>query len=278
MDELGGPDVDTAGGLRGDEQLHLAAQLPGDDHLLLVAAGQGADRGVGRGRPYVELGDPLPGRLGDRGRTQGQPPGVRGAVVLVEDQVLGHGEGADEPVDRAVLRHVPDPGGQDLLGGPAGQVQPEQADHTAGDRPESHDRLDQLGLPVALDTGDPEHLTGAYLQHRLAGPGGRLVHPQPYGASDHQRGQLVLARVGPGGADDLPTAYHRDPVGDRLDLLELVGDEDDRLTGRLQRAHHVEQLVDLLRGQHGGRLVEDQQVDLADQGLDDLDPLLYADR
>ncbi len=34
----------------------------------------------------------------------------------------------------------------------------------------------------------------------------------------------------------------------------------------------------LLRGQHGGRLVEDQQVDVAGQRLDDLDPLLHADR
>ena len=40
----------------------------------------------------------------------------------------------------------------------------------------------------------------------------------------------------------------------------------------------LEQLVGLLRGEHGGRLVEDQQVDVAGQRLDDLHPLLDADR
>ena len=40
----------------------------------------------------------------------------------------------------------------------------------------------------------------------------------------------------------------------------------------------VEQLVGLLRGEHRGRLVEDEQVDVAGERLDDLDPLLDADR
>ena len=43
-------------------------------------------------------------------------------------------------------------------------------------------------------------------------------------------------------------------------------------------AHDGEQLVGLLRGEHRGRLVEDQQVDVAGERLDDLDPLLGADR
>ena len=34
----------------------------------------------------------------------------------------------------------------------------------------------------------------------------------------------------------------------------------------------------LLRGQHGGRLVEDQDLGAAVEGLEDLDPLLDADR
>ena len=38
------------------------------------------------------------------------------------------------------------------------------------------------------------------------------------------------------------------------------------------------QVVGLLGGQHGGRLVQDRAGDLADQRLDDLDPLLHADR
>ena len=40
----------------------------------------------------------------------------------------------------------------------------------------------------------------------------------------------------------------------------------------------AEQLVGLLRRQHGARLVEDQDARAAEQHLQDLDPLLLADR
>ena len=50
------------------------------------------------------------------------------------------------------------------------------------------------------------------------------------------------------------------------------------LPAALSDAHDREQLVGLLRGEHGGRLVEDEQVGVAGQRLDDLDPLLDADR
>ena len=37
-------------------------------------------------------------------------------------------------------------------------------------------------------------------------------------------------------------------------------------------------MVGLLRRQHAGRLVQDQDVGAAEQGLQDLDPLLHAHR
>ena len=79
-------------------------------------------------------------------------------------------------------------------------------------------------------------------------------------------------------ADDRAAADHRDPVGDRADLAQLVGDEDDRLAGLLELAHDLHQLVGLLGRQHRGRLVEDQHLRVTRQRLDDLDPLLDADR
>ena len=51
----------------------------------------------------------------------------------------------------------------------------------------------------------------------------------------------------------------------------------DRPAG-FERLDDLEQIVDLLRGQHGSRLVEDQAVRLAVEGLQDLGPLLDADR
>ena len=98
------------------------------------------------------------------------------------------------------------------------------------------------------------------------------LRPTISAASSSSRG------VGVGGADGPAAPDHRDPVGDGLDLAQLVGDEDDRLAGSASAAHDREQLVGLLRGQHRGRLVEDEQVDVAGERLDDLDPLLRADR
>ena len=79
-------------------------------------------------------------------------------------------------------------------------------------------------------------------------------------------------------ADDGALAQHVDPVGHREHLAQLVRDEDDRRAGGRELLHDAEQLVGLLRRQHRGRLVEDEQVDLARERLEDLDALLGADR
>ena len=104
-----------------------------------------------------------------------------------------------------------------------------------------------------------------------------LAHPQLHVPADHQRRELVLGRGRRALADDLAAAEHGDRVGDRLDFLELVRDEDDRRPAVPQLADDAEQLLGLRRGEHRRRLVEDQHVRLPDERLDDLDPLLDAD-
>ena len=66
-------------------------------------------------------------------------------------------------------------------------------------------------------------------------------------------------------------------VGDRHDLAQLVGDEDDGLALVAQRAEDAEQMIGLVGRQHAGGLVEDQDVGAAVQRLEDLDALLQAD-
>ena len=65
VDVLDRADVDAAGRLGGDDEVDVATELPGDDHLLLVAAGQGLELDVD----------------------------VRGADVVLLDQSLGFGRG-----------------------------------------------------------------------------------------------------------------------------------------------------------------------------------------
>ncbi len=57
-----------------------------------------------------------------------------------------------------------------------------------------------------------------------------------------------------------------------------MGDEDDRLPRVDELAHHTEELGDLLGCQHGGGLVEDEDVSVAIQRFDQLDTLLLSHR
>ena len=59
---------------------------------------------------------------------------------------------------------------------------------------------------------------------------------------------------------------------------ELVRDDDDRLSLLAHAAKDGEELLDFLRRQHGGRLVENQQLRVPIERLQQLDALLLADR
>ena len=63
-----------------------------------------------------------------------------------------------------------------------------------------------------------------------------------------------------------------------LHLLQLVADVEDRAALGRQALEHDEQLVGLLRRQHRGRLVEDEQLRILQQRAHDLDALALADR
>ena len=129
-----------------------------------------------------------------------------------------------------------------------------------------------------LDHSFVLHPQVADAQHRLAGRGRGLLDLEHDIAPDHEVGERLLRRRRRvGGAGDPAVAQNRDAVGDGEHLAQLVGDEHDRLALIDQAADHGEEVVDLARRQHGGGLVEDQDVGLAEQRLDQLDALLLAD-
>ena len=199
--------------------LQRPGHLPGDDHLLLVAAGQRADRR--RRRDEVRTSNCSIRSRADAAIASGSSAervAERRPVVDVQHQVLGDRELLDQPVDAAVLGHVADAGAQDLLGrscraGPS----PSRRDRAGQQRAQAHDRLDQLGLAVALHARDAEHLAGRARSGRRRRPRGcrgrrrrpgrrppapaRPARPAAFStsrmtlAADHQRGQLLLAGV-----------------------------------------------------------------------------------
>ena len=167
-------------------------------------------------------------------------------------------------------------------------------------RPHAGDRLGELALAVAGHARDGDDLAGTHdergafhgrlaavalrpdaleLEHRVtSGPRARLsgvVELPPH----HQRGERAWRRLrGLHRPERVAAAEHRHPVGDRLHLVQLVRDEDHRPSLRRHLAHRLEQHVRLLRRQHRGRLVEDEDARFAVERLQDLDALLLAER
>ena len=133
-------------------------------------------------------------------------------------------------------------------------------------------------IPLTRGTPwSPATTRSLHLEHRLARPRRPLLDPQQHLAADHQLGQLLLAGLGgPAVRHHGPGAHDADLVGHRHDLAQLVGDQDDGAPLRLQVPQDAEQMVGLLRRQHARGLVQDQDARAAEQGLEDLDPLLHA--
>ncbi len=161
-------------------------------------------------------------------------------------------------------------------------------------------RFQQFGLAVAGDTGNADDLAGADIegdvvdhddaavvldrevadrQHDLAGIGLALLNAQQDAAANHQLGQLLDRCLGGlAGRHHLAAAHDGDRVGDRHDLAQLVGDQDDGLALVAQDAEDVEQMIGFSRRQHARRLVENKDLGAAIHGLEDFHALLQADR
>ena len=77
--------------------------------------------------------------------------------------------------------------------------------------------------------------------------------------------------------DHLAAAQDGRRVAERHDLVQLVGDVEDRAAARRQLSQGLEQLLDFLRRQHRGRLVHDQEFRVEQQSAHDLDALALAD-
>ena len=108
---------------------------------------------------------------------------------------------------------------------------------------------------------------------------GAALDVEQHLAADHQLGQAALASR-PRGRSSRPSrraAAPRSRSATSSTSSQLVRDQDDRRAVGAQLAQHGEQLVDLLRRQHRGRLVEDQHARVAVERLEDLDALLLAD-
>ena len=80
-------------------------------------------------------------------------------------------------------------------------------------------------------------------------------------AADHLGDELVAGQVADEVlADERAVAQHGDAVGDLVDLVEEVGDEEDGDAAVAQVADDAEELLDLAAVEAGGRLVEHEHA------------------
>ena len=278
---------------------HLAR----DHELLLVAARQRRGGRVAAPPPRTSYSSsrPLGARAHPARRQQAAAREAR-AAVLAQREVLGEREVEHEAAAVAVLGDVADAGRRALPRTPAPRDVPAvDADRPAAPGAQAGDRLDQLALAVVVDAGDAprsRRRAPSRTSPRTAGrprssrrrgratsssgsPAARraLLDAEEHVAADHQPGEAAPpCALGLDRLDLAPAAQHGHAVGDLEDLGELVGDEDDRRALRLQRAQDAEELPRLLRGEHGGRLVEDEDARVAVQRAQDLHALLLRRR
>ena len=193
----------------------------------------------------------------------------------------------------AQLAAIPDAG--------IGNVLPQEANAAAGGLFQTSQTKNQLALAVALDAGHADDLAPAhrkahipdgiffmhaagdnqmlYIQHSFSRHLRLFLHSKTDVMAHHQAGQFFLGGIGNVHRAHISAlAQHGAAIRHRHDLVELVGDEQDALALFFEPAHDLHELFDLLRGQHGGRLIENQNIVVPVQHLEDLHALLHAHR
>ncbi len=178
--------------------------------------------------------------------------------------------GRSWPVGLAIERHASRAQPRGAEDGPCqlrapGADQPEEPHDLAGPERQVH----------VVEAGSAEALEREQLADRRA-LASRVDLAQ--GPPDHHADELLLTdRGGLHGAHALAILEDRDAVGDAQHLVEAVGHVDDGPAVLAEGPQDGEEALQLLVGQDGRRLVEDDHAGRASQGLGDLHHLPLRD-
>ena len=163
--------------------------------------------------------------------------------------------------------------------------------------PDAEDGLEQLGAAGALEPGDADDLAGAQgevdavdvpvagaaqLEPGLADLGarelGRGRTTRSAGPTISRTSVGVVELAGGPGGDLAAVLEDGDRVAEVEDLLEPVGDVEDRDAARGEPPDDRVEQLDLVVGERGGRLVHRDDPRVEADRLGDLDDLLLGDR
>jgi hypothetical protein len=141
-----------------------------------------------------------------------------------------------------------------------GAEQPCKPQHLAGVQSQI-ERLDRVGKACVRNLHERIRRDALRHFHLVCGHIGQVGNA----AAEHQLDQLDAAkRSRLIRADKRSVPQDRDAVGDVVDLVEEVSDEDDRDAFGLQLPHHAEELFRLVDGEARRGLVEDQDLGILD--------------
>ena len=273
--------------------------FPAEQHLLHVAARHHPHRHVYRSRLDVQPVHQFLRQGAGRFFVDERP---LVAPIGFEEHIVHHPHRRDQAHSQPVLRHEAhaDAEVDDLGGGLSDDVFLFVEDGALAGLHQPRDGLAQLLLAASSHAGHAQDFPGADVKADVVETAGavlpihrqidhleqdllirhlRTADLQGDGLAHHQLGQPLF--IGFGCRDRLhafPFAQDGHPVADGHHLAQLVGDDDDRAALLLHPAKDLEQLVRLLGGQYGGRLVEDQDLRPPVQHLEDLHRLLFAHR
>ena len=194
----------------------------------------------------------------------------------------------------------PTPEVEDLLHPGSGDVDPRDANGTGRRASESGQDFHELRLPVPVYSGKAHDLAGVHgqrqpanrldatvvacpdivdLEHRGTRARSRFLDSEQHLAPHHEASEAGLGRSVTLDGLDLPSASeHGDSVRDLENLVQLVGDEDDRHALAVEGLQDREELRRFLRSEDSRGLVEDEDVGPSVERLQDLHTLLLSDR
>jgi len=165
------------------------------------------------------------------------------------------GQGQEHVVERRLAQgHV--------LGGDAGGVQPAQRlrQRRWAVRRREHD------LSAALVVGG---VLAAHAPQRLQRPGPVVAR---HGQLQHRAAHPVLELVAGAFADQPPAVDDRDPIGEPVGLLQILGGQKHRRAGVDQLTDQRPEVAAAGRVQAGGRLIQEQHPGAADQAGGQVQP------
>ncbi len=287
-----GSDVDAAGGLVEEEDGGLVVEEAAEGDLLLVAAAEVSDGGVGAGGLDLHGVHPEAGR--GTGAAMKEPAEPREGAEAGGEEVFGDAAVEEEALALAVLAEEAHAASEALGRGLAAVGGTVPCDGAVEEVVEAEEGAEGFGAAGSDEPGDAEDFAGAQGEGCGGGLGAapegvELEEDGPEGlegpwieladvAADHEAddvldgGVLHLAV-----ADGFAVAKDGPAGAERLAFLKEVADVHDGDAGVGEAADDAEEVFGVHAGEAAGGFVHDEDTRAGDEGTGDLDELLPCD-